>query len=318
MKLSSVDQKAECQFNSRYDLVIVASGYESRSIRVAQLLEDEAVIISSKLVIGFEEHTDSCSRRDNDEALGRLGYRAISCSGKSESKSKKIFDSYLVDAVNGQEGHILIDISSMTRTWYGMAIRALMDLVHHKRVSVHFVYSPTVYAPPPDSYPPNQVVDPVGGFTGNALPDKPTALILGLGYDRDRAIGIKDYLDPQQTLLFLSDPAADPKYVDDVTQANAEVISESGKERVYEYDFYNCFMTFNKLLSVCTGVSRDWRVVLCSLGPKTFGLCAFLVAAVLRDVSIWRVSADSREVPRDRAPSDAPPIVLETIWNPLE
>src|SRR4029450_13259183 len=90
---------------------------------------------------------------------------------------------------------------------------------------------------PPSEYPANRVVAPVAGFAGNTLPDRPTALILGLGYEKDRAIGLKDHLDPQLTILFYADPANDPRYVPQVLTVNGDLVREVGEDCLFTYPF---------------------------------------------------------------------------------
>ena len=189
-----------------------------------------------------------------------------------------------------------------------------MSLQRKGNLVVHFAYTGAEFCPPANEYPPNRVVAPVAGFAGNTLPDKPTALIMGLGYDKDRAIGLKDHLDPQLTVLFYADPASDDRFMPHVLNANKDLINEVGEDCLFTYPFTDGAATFRFLESVCKGLTHEWRVVLCSLGPKNFGLCSFLVASLLRDVSIWRVSADLHEVPFDHKPIGTPTI-LQTTWK---
>jgi hypothetical protein len=119
------------------------------------------------------------------------------------------------------------------------------------------------------------------------------------------------------TVLFRSDGAADSRYVDEVCKTNQEILREVSSNNVVTYPAKDCVMMFNMLNSFSKGITRSSRLVLCSLGPKTFGLCCFLVAAIHRDVSIWRVSAAEHEVPTDKKPEGVP-LVLQTTWTGKE
>jgi hypothetical protein len=314
MNICAVEQLPFDAAATHYDVVIVASGYESRARFVAVNLRERNVPIDKRIVLSFAEHTQECARPENDAVFEQLGYESVVCRGGSVDEVLNAVSIALAKLSDSQEPRILVDISSMTRAWYGAIVRCLISLKLEYRVRVHFTYTASEFMPPPNEYPPNRIVAPVAGFTGNTLPDKPTALVLGLGYDKDRAIGLKDHLDPQLTVLFYADPASDIRYVTQVLEVNRSLIQEVGEDRVFTYPIGDCAVTFRFLDSICKGLTHDWRVVLCSLGPKVFGLSCFLVASFTRDISIWRVSADSHELPFDHKPFGSP-ILLETEWQ---
>jgi hypothetical protein len=54
---------------------------------------------------------------------------------------------------------------------------------------------------------PNKYMGPIPGIYRVSASYKPTALILGLGYEKETAVGIMEYLDPQMTYAFYSKPA---------------------------------------------------------------------------------------------------------------
>jgi hypothetical protein len=202
----------------------------------------------------------------------------------------------------------------MTRAWYGGIVRALMQIERSENIVTRFVYIPAEYSDPPPHYPPNEVLAPVPGFTSLALPDKPTALIIGLGYDPDRALGLNDHLDPKTTLLFHADPGSDPRYARKVVDVNKELIEIVRPDHLFSYPLNDSVATYKLLESASRGLLRDWRLVLCSLGPKPFGLVCFLLAAYYEEISIWRVSACARQRPVDRKPK-GDPILLEVEWT---
>jgi hypothetical protein len=83
----------------------------------------------------------------------------------------------------------------------------------------------------------------------------------------------------------------------------------------FSYPIADCVTTYKLLESACRGLLREWRVVLCSLGPKPFGLICFLLAAYYQNISIWRVSAGEREQAIDHTPFGEP-LVFEVGWRP--
>jgi len=78
-----------------------------------------------------------------------------------------------------------------------------------------------------------------------------------------------------------------------------------GAEHLFTYDLFDTFGTYAKLESICHGLSRNYCVVLASLGPKIFALYCFLLQLNIEDISVWRVSPATRQLPVDRKPSRA-------------
>ena len=314
MNLFAFEQVPFSESSKGYDLIVAASGYESRARFVAEAVGAKKTSICNYLVLSFTEHRNECARSKNDATFEELGYRPFLCRGRSDEEVSQIVADALEKLRETPEPKVLVDISSMTRAWYGAIVRSLMALHLDGKVVVHFAYTSAEFVPPPNEYPPNRIVGPVAGFTGNTLPTKPTALILGLGYDKDRAIGLKDHLDPQLTILFYADPASDSRYIPEVLSVNSELLHEVGDECIFPYSFCDGSAAFRLLESVTNGLTHDWRVVICSLGPKVFGLYCFLVASLTRDVSIWRVTADLHEVPFDHKATGTP-LLLQTTWE---
>lgn len=314
MKLCAFEQLAFTESSKVYNLIVTASGYESRARFVAEAIGAQDTSTCTCLVLSFAEHKSECARPENDAAFERLGYIPFLCRGRSDTEVSQVVAGAFEKLRDMPEPRVLVDISSMTRAWYGAIVRNLMALRFDGNMVVHFTYTSAEFVPPPNEYPPNRIVGPVAGFTGNTLPTKPTALILGLGYDKDRAIGLKDHLDPQLTILFYADPASDVRYVPHVLSVNSGLVHEVGDECIFSYPFTDGAAAFRLLESVSNGLTYDWRVVLCSFGPKVFGLYCFLVASLTRDISIWRVTADLHEVPFDHKASGTP-MLLQTRWE---
>lgn len=314
MILRKVHQNSPSELATFYDAVVCASGYESRARFIATQLAEKHVRIANRYVFAFKEHNTDCARPENDRRFHELHYKPVLCSGSSTEEAKRCFESILLPIKDVRSPKLLVDISCMTRAWYGVFVHSLLTLSRHDNVTVHFAYAVAEFKAPAKEYPPNRVAGPVPGFLGIALPDKPTALGIGLGYHADRALGLKDYLDPKVTVLLCPNPSLHPKYVESVRATNNQILNEVSVSNVIDYPVSDGVATFGILNSLCEGLMRNSRVVLCSFGPKIFGLCCFLVAAMRRDISIWRVGADDLEQPVDHKPSGTW-LVLETVWG---
>ncbi|OOZ38273.1 hypothetical protein BOW53_16085 [Solemya pervernicosa gill symbiont] len=310
MNIFSVSDNIENRVESeRYDLFITASGYESRSRYVAENYKPSS---ERCVVLGFEEHRESCARSINDEFYrnNNFDYRCVS--GNHSLKAERIYNR-LVTGITNKEIKVLVDVTSMTRSWYGGIIKSMIASESIDRIEVDFVYSPARYTASIDAYPPNEVVGHVAGFSAISLPDLPSVLIIGIGKEKGRAVGLCGYLDPSRTIAFIPQSGIDVRYDDEAIEGNSDVLKHISEEDIYYYSVTDPLNAIKKLESVVLGCKREWRPVLATFGPKIFGLCCFLVASQYRDVSVWRVSAATSEDPVDR---QAAGVItgLSTVW----
>lgn len=310
MQISKIRQPLFDQLiNEEADIVICASGYETRSSHLAEYF---GKLKARRIVLGFKEHRDGGSRLNNDQIYEKMNFETRELSGNSSLDAEAMLQAAL-NEVKKDTCKVIIDISSMTRAWHGGLVRTLWTEDRLKKIEANFVYVPALFTDQKQAYPPNEVVAPVKGFSSLNLTDKPTALILGLGNDRSRALGIKEELDPNLTVAFYADPPSDIRYYDLMLDANSDLLEKIDPELKFGYPLHDTAATFNILESVCAGLLSDFRVVLTSLGPKIFGLICFLIATKYPEISVWRVSAGSRTNIEDHKPSDFK-IVIESTW----
>lgn len=312
MKLTRI---APCDFadlkNTTADAIIVASGYESRARAVATDINSMKIAPRIRCAWGFMQHQDNKIRRQNDKTLEKLGYHISVISGNDGESTESWIHSLLTKNV-AEPLTFIVDISSMTRNWYGGIVKAVANSRRQGGLRILFAYTPAQWIDIQEP-PPNEVLGPVAGFASHSLPNLPTALIMGLGKDQDRAIGLSDILDSEITIGFIPS-RGDKKYDAVVFKANEDLLNSLSDEALYRYNIFDTFGTFKMLESVCQGLSRSCRVVLASLGPKLFGLYCFLIAANNDEVSVWRVSAATRQEPYDLKP-DSQRIVFDTEWE---
>jgi hypothetical protein len=179
----------------------------------------------------------------------------------------------------------------------------LLTLSRHP-VSIDFVYTPSTFSAPQDDDSPISYCEPVtSAYTGWPVgSDLPTALICGLGYERDRALGVEEYLDAAASWMFFPIGPV-PEFVPEVKNANADLLEGFPQDRLIYYDLSHPFNTFARLESLVSGLIDAYRPVVVPLGPKPFALASLLVGiAHSPHVSVWRVSAGQVEEPIDREP----------------
>lgn len=302
MKIEIVSQVIFEEINpSKKDILICASGYETRSIYVAQNLGER---FHNKIVFGINSYLENSNRIKNDKFYREQGFKYQI---ENEDTGEKIILS-IHEIINSSSNsvNIYIDYSSMPRTWYSELIRYLGDLNFKQNVSVIFLYSEGKFVKPSDKETYNLHVEPLRGFTYASVPEKPTALIIGLGYETRRPLGLKEYFDASKMVLFLTDEQTSGKYYSEVIKKNKillETVEKKNPNDVFYYPVNDQEFTFFNLERVCKEIQKSYRIVIAPCGPKFFTLCSLLVAFKNTDLDVWRISAGEGRVPFDRKPS---------------
>lgn len=312
MRIERVAQLPPRQLNSlEYDLVVVASGFEERAVRVAQLLKADT---RRRVAIGFQSDSDLNQRKRNDELLARLRFDSRSLGGGDWQGARALFEELLRDQTTPMTT-ILIDISSMTRAWYGTFVSALRDLDSPERLRTIFTYVPAAFRRREAPYPANRVIAPLPGFSGLGLPVLPTALIIGLGDHHQRALALRREVDPGLTATYLAAPCGDKRFLAAVLRANPDLLASVSPRWQYKYPLFDFPTALRRLDDVASHLSKNWRVILAALGPKVFSLACFLVASHRQEISVWRASAGT-DVPHDAAPPGRSVVAADLWWGP--
>jgi hypothetical protein len=302
---SSIDE-----MNAKTRFFVGACGYETRS---TALLDRLSNTISLRYTVAFQEHPQSLARPQNEQKYRRHGFEFRTDQGGSTAQIESVVSMGL-DESRKENWALAFDVSSMTRAWHGAIVRRLMEQDEDREIETFFIYVPGKYSPPPRQNAPNEVVGPVNGFASLSPPDLPIALLMSLGYERERALGFMEILDPGRTVLMLA--RMHPNYYESVLRNNQEIIERTSPQWKFEYPLREPSATFRILESICGGLECSYRVVLASLGPKIFGILCFLLAAKNRAISVWRMSSGIHNRPRDVAPDTKNVVVLKAIWTP--
>jgi len=299
MKLQRADQISASDLrNIDFNVVLAASGYESRATYVARNLDLHGA--QKKVAFAFSDRI-VLARRQNDRDFRRLGFELI----KSAGSSSKPITAEIIAAfrsVRRDDVTVLVDYSSMTKIWYAAILRlfAAIDAAV-RQLNVYFAYSPSKFSRPTQPAP-NQYMGPVPGFYNLDLPDRKTALVIGLGYEAERALGLVDYVEPAETFAFYTDPAPDRNFPKTVRRNNAQLLRRLGSSRTFKYPAEDLQTTATILLSLALGLAKDFRVILAPLGPKPFALLCFLLASRYEEFDVWRVSSGEQGRALDRPP----------------
>ncbi|HVF59221.1 MAG TPA: hypothetical protein VNJ70_05350 [Thermoanaerobaculia bacterium] len=209
---------------------------------------------------------------------------------------------------------ISVDISSMSRVWYGAIVKELALSTRQADVIVDFYYYPRRVLRAVTDEAPAEFTGPVVGFSSVSTPNRPIALMLGIGQDAQRELGLQELVEPSKTIAFYPDRA----FGYTLDEGRRLFPNASSKPRPYErvqYRLEDPGFVFSVLESIAHGLAEDWRVLFISVGPKLFSLLGFLLHVRRPSVSVWRISAGTRRVPVDVAAATPRLSVLRTYWG---
>lgn len=289
--------KTEDLFISDVDAFICSSGFESRSTFIASTYKTQLLKVPLKYCIGFDQNK-ILNRAKNDRFFKKHGFQEFDGNGDSNVTVKELLDSILL-SVEKDEINIVVDYSSMTRVWYAEICKYFSEIDLDKVINISFVYSYAKFKKAPADSSNNIHVGPISGFSSVSIPNRPTALIIGLGYEKNRAFGLTEYLDAE-TFIFYTDEGKAKKFSQEVERINKELINKVDEERIFRYPVDNLAYAEFELLTLCKDIRDKYRIILAPCGPKPFTLICLIVSLKLEDIDVWRISPGSEAPPQDR------------------
>ncbi len=273
------------------DVLIAASGFESRSVTITQHFLNKMPKMNIYVFSFMEKYSNS--NYDNDNYFQSINATIINTKGNSDSDVLSVFKVIISDLVlQGQpRNKIFIDISSMSRVWYGSIISYLNLIDLECKLDIVFLYSLAAFESPVFSPDTKRVIEPLGNFINIDIADKPTMLIVGLGYDKYQAYSLKESLDAEEILLFCTDRESSNDYFNEVQIQNRDLLSRVNSNNVIYYPLNDIKYTEDILYGLCTRMSENYRIILAPCGPKLFTLLSFIIANRIDGIDIWKISS---------------------------
>jgi hypothetical protein len=273
-----------------HGIVIASCGYERRSSYIGRLgLNKRRGIAATYPATGADREAE------NRELYESLGWDVLP---SSEALDEAI-------ASSSQAGVCLtVDISSMPRRFLADVVERITASKGPRPRRVRFLYCPgdfeqTSRAAGRDV---NLSATPVSPyFEGGHRPTSvPVGLVVGLGLEPHRALGIMELLEPVRTWVFKSD-AADERYRDATDAVNRQVLADFEARGVFDYDLHSLESTYFALESLTHAACSDYRLVFAPSGPKIFSLACLLVGAKrsIDRPAVWRVGGSETDAGAD-------------------
>lgn len=282
-------------------MAIFALGFESRSTCFVNEIANSA---KTSVAFGFN-HAQERSYQSNLENFLNAGVQT------KESLDDPIFESELKSLLkkikDDTPAKLFIDISCFTRFRLAAIVNEIFKLTNSftHQITIDFAYSLAEFEKPNAHPQPNTIVGPAhpafAGWSQGSYSS--TAIVLGLGYEQDQAMGVVEYLQAGEVWAFAPNSPVQ-EYKPEVDNANQLLLSELAPNHVLEYDVCAPASVIATLESVVRGLNVEHSVVLVPFGPKIFVLCSLIVAAMRQDVAVWRVSQGNQIFPHDRIASD--------------
>jgi hypothetical protein len=186
-----------------------------------------------------------------------------------------------------------------------LAIWELVSAPGDLEIELDMYYAPARYRPGGVDQGVVEVCGPVipelAGWS--ARPEDPLSLLLGVGYEVEKAMGAIEYLEVGDVWIFRP-RGIDERYDRDVDKANETLREFVKTDRVVDYPVLSPYLGCVKLESLISGLAERNRVLLIPFGPKIFaGMCLLISCLRGGDVGVWRISGGATTPPVDHAPS---------------
>ncbi|KQS36830.1 hypothetical protein [Pedobacter sp. Leaf194] len=316
MNVNFVKQiERKCISNLAFDFIFCASGFESRCIHIISQLDWSINDAAKKICFSFSDRI-APSKKRADELFFSQGFRFFPADTNNIIDYTNIYHDLFLGSKKTRL-KILFDYSCMTTIMYASILKYFKDFSSHfDEVEIYFSYTQAKYIDPGKSKPlffnqPIPLFDPIQST------DKKIALLIGLGYEEDKALGLHEYFqnDDKDMYLFITGKVSSSEFFEKVRKNNEKLIKITKPENIIYYDLANIsplLSTMETLINYL--ISTNYRVVVAPIGPKVFSLASLLVNLVHKEVTTYRLSDGKMAEPLDKIPDLGKDLIV-TLLN---
>lgn len=291
--------KQSDSFKGNYDYAFIGLGYEKRCL--SSLVNDQ-ISYDQLIAFGYTYFNDVFNYQINKAFL--LNKKAVIHELGKDNIYTEIFR--IVNALDfSGVVNVFIDISVMTRQRLSVLLWILCDKLTSGSSLVVY-YKIAQYVAPPKENSPVSFLGPImPGFNSMKSPgNNPIAVIAGLGYERDKALGAISCIDTDEVFFYIP-INTDQNYEEKIYTNNKLLLNNYKKNKVQTYDVTKPYSAYIEMKSLVRALRKDCKILILPLGPKIFTAISILVEKeYVSDVSVWRVSSEEKEIPIDRDASD--------------
>lgn len=199
---------------------------------------------------------------------------------------------------------ICLDVSCMSRSLMGALIASVKALATRHRVELKLIYTLTKFNKPPENW--STVIRRIGPvhpeFAGwTSRPELPVAVIVALGYERGKATGAVEYLEPRDKWIYVPN-SPEKRFLHEVETQNKKLLADAVGHRL-DYDVTSPVDAYHSMLSLVRGMQNLSRPILLPFGPRIFFALSLLVTLLIEEASVWYVDGENTESTDNLQPS---------------
>lgn len=264
------------------DILICGCGYEERCIAFVKEHIDVLKKVQHKYAFSYtspkvqklEEHKNYFSHMN-------FYLHHIVKQEDIDASLEKIFE----ENSDKAQLKILVDYSSMERQWYSRILNFLSKYRNHTILNLFccFTYCiPEFTSDSSDKKFAINGIEALPGFSSISIPDKPTALIVGLGTNEKALASLRYFADIDYIHYFYTNSS----YVPNLKDKYHMLWNRYAPEQMHEYELKNMVPVFNSLCDIYNSLKDEYRLVIISCGPKPFTLMSLLFAQIY-GIDVW-------------------------------
>jgi hypothetical protein len=292
------------------DVLVAACGSDSRSSHLIQLSSFNA---NKKIALLFRENQNQPLYKSGEQVFKDKGFECFEMSGDSSGEIMAVLDT-ITDYCKCENIKLVVDYSSMTKMWYGTIINYFVfNELKYNNLVVYFCYTPEHFVPPAALKGKLPKPEPLFINRPAVNENKPIALVIGLSHAEMTAEFLCDFFKPEDVYFFLPSPSFDDNYTQLARSNNRKILANVRSTHLLPYSAKNIEEIDSKLTSLCLNLRLKYRIILISLGPKTFSLASLLLNARYPDIEIWSLFSSQHTF--DLKPSGAPIVYKAVLTN---
>lgn len=305
MELSSIKNVDPSQLGDfKADIFISCLSYESRSTIVARAFENSPC---RKIALENSSVIKEFSYPENSDYLEKQGFEIV------RVKSELPDVNALFRSMSGDSTDVTIDCTNMPPMWYYEFFKWFDEKQDVRgRVRMRIAYTMARYVRQAGSRKVKEIYDFLKDEVRPANVKK-TALILGLGQEKNVSDTIFKMIKPDLLYLYYTDPPAEKRFVEKVLVNNHKLINEAPIRNLIAYPIRDGQAIYQSLINTILPLRNEYSIVIIPQGPKIFSVVSMLVHMGYPDI---RVSYPRMKKPQvaDREPKDDP-VVLDILFE---
>lgn len=264
------------------DILICGCGYEERCIALVNDKIDLIKNIQNKYVFSYTG-PDVQQLEEHKLFFSNLDFKFYNISHQTDIDIA--LENILGENLEKNQLRILVDYSSMERQWYSKILNFLSRYRCGTLLNLFcsFIYCvPTFVSDSSDKNFSINGIDALPGFSSISIPDKPTALIVGLGTNEKALASLRYFADIDYIHYFYTNNS----YVPSLKDKYHVLWNRYAPEQMHEYELKNMVPVFNTLCDIYNSLKEEYRLVIISCGPKPFTLMSLLFAQIY-GIDVW-------------------------------